>query len=321
MERIEYIDLIKGLGIILVLLGHLPINATAHMLIYSFHMPLFFFCSGLFFRPKTIVQGLKKDVKTILIPYIFFDSILIFTLMVKWSICHNSFAAAICQLNLSPLDSQCYSLYHTIWFFICMFFVKELFNIFSKIIANYRIIGWGGYLAALVLREWGIHLPFFIDSAFGMLFFYIMGYKFIHSKYSQKRFNTYILLLFLCLYFGLISLFSPEVNTRDNVYPWYLCFTALVPIFILYYLSANIFSYDLRILQFIRTCGVKSLFIFALHGPILEFLFPVLGHMKIGNYLQTFIALLIIIPICFRSDRIIMKYAPKLVGKKQENKT
>ena len=47
MERIEYIDLIKGVGIILVLLGHLPINETLHMQIYSFHMPLFMFISGL----------------------------------------------------------------------------------------------------------------------------------------------------------------------------------------------------------------------------------------------------------------------------------
>ena len=173
----------------------------------------------------------------------------------------------------------------------------------------------GGYLAAIVLRECGIHLPFFIDTAFGMMFFYTVGYTFIYSKYSKERFNTYVLLLFLCLYFGLISIVSPEVNTRDNVYPWYLCITALVPTLLLYYLSANIYCRDLWILKFIRKCGVKSLFVFALHGPVLEILFPFMSHLNIGNFTKTTILLFITIPICLWAERVIMRYTPFLVGK------
>ena len=237
------------------------------------------------------------------------------TLLGIGAVYNKSLEVAVGQLNLNPLDSQCYPLYHTIWFLICMFFVKELLNIFSKITANYRIIGWGGYLAAIVLRECGIHLPFFIDTAFGMMFFYTVGYTFIYSKYSKERFNTYVLLLFLCLYLGLIGIVRPEVNTRDNVYPWYLCITALVPTFLLYYLSANICCRDLWILKFIRTCGVKSLFIFAIHGPVLEILFPVMSHLNIGNFAKTTILLFITIPICLWAERVIMRYTPFLVGK------
>lgn len=80
-KRLAHIDFLKGIGIILVLLGHFPINGIMHMLIYSFHMPLFFFCSGLCFKPRPIVQGFKKDVKSILIPYVFFASILVITLI------------------------------------------------------------------------------------------------------------------------------------------------------------------------------------------------------------------------------------------------
>ena len=173
----------------------------------------------------------------------------------------------------------------------------------------------GGYLAAIVLRECGIHLPFFIDTAFGMMFFYTVGYTFIYSKYSKERFNTYVLLLFLCLYFGLISIVCPEVNTRDNVYPWYLCITALVPTLLLYYLSANIYWRDLWILKFIRKCGVKSLFVFALHGPVLEILFAFMSHLNIGNFAKTTILLFITIPICLWAERMIMRYIPFLVGK------
>lgn len=154
-KRLVHIDFLKGIGIILVLLGHLPINGIIHMQIYSFHMPLFFFCSGLFFKPKTIVQGFKKDAKSILIPYVFFASILVITLIGLGCVHYKSLEVAVCQLKLNPLDSQCYPLYHTIWFLICMFFVKELLNTFSKITANYRLIGWGGVFGSYRFkRKW-----------------------------------------------------------------------------------------------------------------------------------------------------------------------
>ncbi|MBC1212116.1 acyltransferase family protein [Listeria booriae] len=60
-ERITWIDYAKGIGIILVVYGHvlrgvfeagldIPIKLFTYedSFIYSFHMPLFFFLSGLF---------------------------------------------------------------------------------------------------------------------------------------------------------------------------------------------------------------------------------------------------------------------------------
>ena len=42
-QRIAYIDLVKGIGILCVLFGHLiPNDGIVKPAIYSFHMPLFF---------------------------------------------------------------------------------------------------------------------------------------------------------------------------------------------------------------------------------------------------------------------------------------
>lgn len=47
--RYSSLDIAKGLGIILVVLGHIiPENIWARSIIYSFHMPLFFLISGFF---------------------------------------------------------------------------------------------------------------------------------------------------------------------------------------------------------------------------------------------------------------------------------
>jgi len=52
--RLEHIDIAKGIGILLVVFGHLPQLSTTgfvRAVVYSFHMPLFFFLSGLFLNP------------------------------------------------------------------------------------------------------------------------------------------------------------------------------------------------------------------------------------------------------------------------------
>ncbi len=45
MKRIEWVDIARGIGIILVILGHIGIGKVGKF-IYSFHIPLFFFLSG-----------------------------------------------------------------------------------------------------------------------------------------------------------------------------------------------------------------------------------------------------------------------------------
>ena len=60
-KRLEWIDLAKGIGIILMIIGHMPsIPSAVHNWIFSFHMPLFFFLSGYMFKKKkVIIPGIK----------------------------------------------------------------------------------------------------------------------------------------------------------------------------------------------------------------------------------------------------------------------
>ena len=44
-EQWKWVDIAKGIGIILVFLGHFNIPDTLRAEIYTFHMPLFFFLS------------------------------------------------------------------------------------------------------------------------------------------------------------------------------------------------------------------------------------------------------------------------------------
>ena len=53
-ERLAVFDVAKGLGILLVVFAHINYTNIPLVYIYSFHMPLFFLISGIFFDTKKI---------------------------------------------------------------------------------------------------------------------------------------------------------------------------------------------------------------------------------------------------------------------------
>ncbi|MBQ7203696.1 MAG: acyltransferase family protein [Eubacterium sp.] len=63
IKRYDFIDSSKGIGILLVILGHLiSLSSPLELSIYSFHMPFFFIVSGLFARVDGIsfIDYVKK---------------------------------------------------------------------------------------------------------------------------------------------------------------------------------------------------------------------------------------------------------------------
>jgi fucose 4-O-acetylase-like acetyltransferase len=46
MKRLEWLDALRGLGMIFVIIGHMTVPEFVQKFVYSFHMPLFFAISG-----------------------------------------------------------------------------------------------------------------------------------------------------------------------------------------------------------------------------------------------------------------------------------
>src|SRR5438105_3842867 len=79
-DRYGFIDNAKAIGIVLVVLGHsrgLPDSLLR--LIFSFHVPLFFFISGFLVKAgkldASISSNTKKILRTLAIPYVLFFSL------------------------------------------------------------------------------------------------------------------------------------------------------------------------------------------------------------------------------------------------------
>ena len=70
-KRLDWIDIAKGISIILVIVGHtVPNPSPLRHAIFSFHMPVFFILAGYTFRPKPWRELLSGSVPRLLVPYL-----------------------------------------------------------------------------------------------------------------------------------------------------------------------------------------------------------------------------------------------------------
>ncbi|WP_420852164.1 acyltransferase family protein [Paenibacillus hamazuiensis] len=82
--RIIHIDILKGLGIIFVVMGHI-FDPFSWFPVYSFHMALFLFASGYLYKPNhesNIITFFKRRVINLLIPYFSYN--VFFAIVTYW---------------------------------------------------------------------------------------------------------------------------------------------------------------------------------------------------------------------------------------------
>jgi len=175
--RVDWIDTAKGLGIILVMLGHLNINGLEDW-IYSFHMPMFFFLSGYVFSAKDDpLTFLKKRCKSMLIPYFSIGFIIIIYEIIMDLIEKTFVAKEIWdKIKLMLIQIRCWDL----WFLACLFCVTIIFYFIAKIIRNSVIILIISYFIMLAgfsyYENGGQGLFWNLDVCFFAIFFFAAGY-------------------------------------------------------------------------------------------------------------------------------------------------
>ncbi len=137
-KRIEYLDIARGIGILLVVLGHNDLGAVspfAHQVIYSFHIPLFFFLSGYFINTSiAFLDYFKKRFHSILTPYLFTIFLIYFTSV---SFEKMSFQNAIGRIAKSLYGSINYIDWGQLWFLPQLFVVSLYAFIFITLVSRF----------------------------------------------------------------------------------------------------------------------------------------------------------------------------------------
>lgn len=67
--RLQYVDIARGIAMICIILGHLG-NPSINRVVFTFHVPIFFFITGYFTSTKrSLPEFTKNKARTLLVPY------------------------------------------------------------------------------------------------------------------------------------------------------------------------------------------------------------------------------------------------------------
>lgn len=155
--RYSWIDFAKVMALFLIVMGHLTADATTwHTLIYNFHMPFFFFLSGLLHKEKSI----NSDVKRLLIPYLLLN-----VLMLIWEspwICRQEHSfAALGNLLLGIIYPVNTPISYPTWFLLSLFEIKLLVRLTRNKYEKFFMVLGCVLFASFVITE-DLKLPYFI---------------------------------------------------------------------------------------------------------------------------------------------------------------
>lgn len=224
--RYSSLDIAKGLGIILVVLGHIiPENIWARSIIYSFHMPLFFLISG-FFPAKNDEQFfwgyLKRQFKNLYFPYflvVLFDATIKLIIEVwQGSIEFKSLALSI-VLSITGFRMTVYNA--PVWFLFSLFIIKCL----AYFIQKNRIVEIGFIILSIVfvvlcqksiINTDIIYHCLYFESISGLIYFLLGKYVFIVFK-RISEFNNNYLLYFLAVIMLVLLIPLSKYNGKINV--------------------------------------------------------------------------------------------------------
>jgi fucose 4-O-acetylase-like acetyltransferase len=130
-ERLEWVDALKGIGIIAVVAGHTWWRGTLHDLLYSFHMPLFFMLSGAVSRYVPLRQLLPRLLRTLGLPFLSFSILLLGADFVIEGLrgirpIFPSIEAGALTILLSTQTLR--GPFAILWFAPCLFFARLVWN-------------------------------------------------------------------------------------------------------------------------------------------------------------------------------------------------
>lgn len=157
-SRDHAIDVMRGIGILLVVVGHATTIPIVTGGIYSFHMPLFFFLSGLLFKDRNYTTageiqhdfwewtGIRHKFRAYIVPFVF----LYLGSYLWWLFVEGTFRPLEEKWYMPLLDLVTMSKEFSgmapnrpLWFLPCLFCVEVLFAILYRILYRHKLL-WGG---------------------------------------------------------------------------------------------------------------------------------------------------------------------------------
>lgn len=225
--RNEAIDILKGIGITLVLVAH-SLEGFFSQFAYTFHMPLFFIVAGLFIAETEGTTSFyewwkkvaKKDFKRLLLPAIFTIGIILTLYSLLWIIKGYDTPSPLSLIWNNNPDKLLGNIIilGNLWFLFALFFAKQAFYIVRQ---NYNtqlipfvciIVG----AVAIIIGRW-VTLPLCILVSISVLPFISGGYLLKHRGGPDKGIPNWF---YLSIIVWIVYIFYGKLRIGDLQYSW-----------------------------------------------------------------------------------------------------
>lgn len=261
----------KGIGIILMLIGHIPPGQRLFHFIYSFHMPLFFIVAGFFASTSKLDSSvLKKYASRLLLPALV-TMVCIIILSPLYYILDRNFNYTITQVlslfwagdalptrfGLLRLDA--------IWFLVALFWAKCFFQgvgyLVNKSFTRYQdeislVLSFAVSSGAIFLHKFIPFVPWGVMKGLSAVWFLAMGW------YSKRHsLSVYVWITFVICWLFALKIGSLDMSTYTyKTYPLE-AFGAVGATWLVYLLSKLILNHTSLTSKLLRWFGVNSLMI------------------------------------------------------------
>jgi acyltransferase len=266
MQRNNSIDIAKGIGIILVVWAHAscPFRGEINM----FHMPLFFFLSGLLFRENLLFKDqFSKKFHSLIIPYFLF-----------FILCEGGFVLLSFLTNkmdrvfISPgLLIHPWGVLGPLWFLLSLFEVTIAMAIIirfvKKPLIQFLIVLFFSYFS-YILSDSDNKLPLYLDSSCSMLVFFYLGFMLTKSNFlNGKIWKWYVGLISMIIFYIGIKSEVILIVVRNVIRGNYIIYllTAISGTMITVITSRFIDEKSVFLSKLLGYLGQNSLYVFVFH--------------------------------------------------------
>ena len=333
--RDSLLDALKGYGIMLVVFAHI-FKGVATRVIFTYHMPLFFFLSGaalVYSHNNGINVG--KKIKTIIVPYFAFSFIcFLYWIMVEARLrpirLNPIFDSYLGETNpvlqqfinifASVSTSDAFAYNTVLWYLPCLFCALILYCVCRKYCIKFLLLlALLSAALALICMTNGICIPWCFEISLAVIPFLYLG-ELLYSRIVKMQVRTATLLFVILLIVAVLVYLDgvKKTDLRTHMWTWGGYFLALLMIIISVlgiYLTR---LYKVGALQWI---GRNSLIIMCIHGPIYRvviMILSVLFKMSTSELRHSFVLATVatVITILVASPFVVLinRYIPQLIG-------
>lgn len=309
-KRVDWVDLAKGIVIVLMVVGHTSIPEPISKWIWSFHMPFFFLVSGVFFNEQKYgawTMFAESRIRQLVIPYVLMTIVVFISL---YPLGNVQFDELICGWMGYPL-----------WFMPVLLMAETLglcvIKVRNKnvILAITIVFLLGAYI--LWITHW--HCAYKLESVLLACSFFILGWL-LKGRLLKLHIRLWIILIIAAFHLVLSQLLPKLDMCFYDLGSWANPLNAFLGIVIVMVVSKRfVSSRKLNAARiFLIWAGKNTLIIMGFASMLIILMNALIEFTTIPKIITSFAKHIMLWGLLYILTILINKYVPEMAGKKRK---